>query len=191
MMNRLLSRFSVFDLIIISLIAAVSIAIKPFVALLGGMFTQSVVPIGTLSGIIYMVWLILPSYFTKKRGTAILTGAVQACLALVFGMMGNRGLLNVPVYIMPCIVLEIVMLLFKSYISSKISGFVAGGIANATGAFIVGALFLQLTFIPLMVSVVIAFVSGGIGGVIACKLFCIVERFRDQPEKQNCFTQRH
>ena len=146
-MHKLLIKFSVFDFIIISLIAAISIAIKPFVALLGGVITHSIVPIGTISGIIYMIWLVLPSYFTKKRGTAILTGSVQACLALVFGMMGNRGLLNVPVYIVPCIVLEIAILPFKSYISSRISGFIAGSTANFTGAFIVGTLFFTVEFL--------------------------------------------
>jgi hypothetical protein len=180
--NSLLRKFTVFDLIIIALIAAVSIAIKPFVALLGGVITHSFIPIGAVSGIIYMFWLILPSYFTKKRGTAILTGTVQACLALVFGMMGNRGLLNVPVYILPCIILEVVMLTSKSYISTRLSGFIAGGTANLTGAFIVGILFLQLTFIPLIISLVLAFISGGIGGVIAGKLFSIVENFKEQTE---------
>jgi hypothetical protein len=182
--NRLLRKFTVFELIIISLIAAVSIAIKPFVVLLGGVLTNSIVPIGTISGVIYMIWLVLPSCFTQKRGTAILTGSVQACLALAFGMMGNRGLLNVPVYILPCIVLEIVMLLSKSYISSKISGFIAGGTANLTGAFIVGTLFLQLSFIPLMISLVLAFISGGVGGIIACRLFRIMESFKTESESR-------
>ena len=155
----------------IALIAAVSIAIKPIMIILGGVVTQSILPDGVVSGAIYMIWIVLPCLITKKRGTAILVGVIQSCLIIVFGMLGNRGVFNLPVYIVPCIFMELIMLLNRNYISGFISCFIAGGIVNMTGAFIIGFFFLNLYFIPLIVSLAIAFCSGGVGGLIAYRLY--------------------
>ncbi len=149
--------------------------------ILSEVITQSFFPAGVISGVIYMIWIVLPCLITKKRGTSILVGIIQGALIVVFGMVGNRGIFNIPVYIIPCIILEIVMLTNKNYISGNISCFAAGGIANMTGAFIIGFFFLNLYFIPLLFSIFTAFISGGIGGLIACRLYKAVFNFgRDQ-----------
>lgn len=85
-------------------------------------------------------------------------------------MLGNKGIANLLIYITPGITLELGMLFFPNYVSSVFSGFMAGMIANATGAFIMGLLFMRLPLIPLTVSIGLASVYGGAGGIIGFKL---------------------
>jgi len=178
MVKRFLLQFSTSDLVIIALLSAGGIATKPFVRALSQVLTGSLVPIGTVAGIFYMLWIVLACCIVQKRGTAVLVGIVQSVLVLAFDMLGNRGLANLLVYIVPGITLELVMLLFPRYVSSLFSSFTAGGVANTTGAVIVGWLFMRLPFIPLLGSAAVSLLFGGFGGIIAYKLYAIVQGFR-------------
>ena len=97
---------------------------------------------------------------------------------IVFDMLGNRGLGNLLVYVVPGLALELIMLLFPRYVSTWFSALVAGGIANATGSLIVSWVFLRLPFIPLASSFLVSFFFGGIGGVLGYKLYAVVAGFR-------------
>ncbi len=176
MRKRFLDRFSTFDLVIIALLSAGGVASKPFVRFLAQSVIGTLLPAGTVAGVIYMLWIVLACAIVGKRGTAILVGIVQSILVVVFDMMGNRGLANLLVYVIPGVTLEVVLLLFPRYVSSLLSGFTAGMAANATGSLIVGALFLRLPVVPLLVSVTGAAFSGGLGGIVAVKLKDILVR---------------
>jgi len=176
-MKKFLSNFSPFDLIIISLLSACGIAIKPFVRILTQMAVGTFIPAGTVAGVIYMIWVVLPCALVKKRGTAILVGIIQSILVIVFDMLGNKGIANLLVYVVPGIALELGMLLVPGYVHSIIWGFFAGMLANASGSLIQGAVFMRLPLIPLMSSVIIGGISGGIGGVIAYRLAVMVKMF--------------
>ncbi len=178
MFKNYLRKLTTFDLVIIALLSAGGVATKPFVRLLAQVFTGSLVPIGTIAGIAYMLWIVLACAIVKKRGTAILVGLVQSVLVVVFDMLGNRGLANLLVYVVPGITLELVMLLFPHYVSSLFSGFVAGAVANATGALIMSWVFMRIPFIPLLVSCLVSAFFGGIGGVVGYKLEVVFGRFR-------------
>ncbi len=182
MVKRFLLQFSTSDLVIIALLSAGGIATKPFVRALSQILTGSLIPIGTVAGIFYMLWIVLACCIVQKRGTAVLVGIVQSVLVIAFDMLGNRGIANLLVYILPGITLELVMLLFPRYVSSLFSSFTAGGVCNATGAVIVGWLFLRLPFIPLIGSVALSLLFGGLGGVMAFKLYAIVKGFRVKAE---------
>lgn len=177
-MKKILNNFTPFDLIIIALLSACGIAIKPFVRLLGQALVGSIIPTGAVAGIIYMIWVVLPCNIVKKRGTAVLVGIVQAGLVVVFDMLGNKGIANLLVYIVPCIVLEFGIMPFKNYVSSGFLSFLAGGLANMTGSLIMGVLFFNMPTIPLVISLVTGFISGGIGGVIAFKLFVVFKQWK-------------
>lgn len=177
MANKFLGKFTNFDLIMIALLSAAGVATKPFVRLLSQMLAGTIIPAGSLGGIFYMLWIVLACSITKQRGTAILVGIVQSVLVVVFDMLGNKGLANLLVYIVPGITLEIVMLLFPRYVASYFSGFIAGLTANVTGALIMGVVFMRLPLAPLMVSAGLSAVTGGLGGLVAFKLFVLVRRF--------------
>ena len=177
MLRKLLKGFTTFDLVIIALLSAGGIATKPFVRLLTQIATGTLIPSGAVAGVIYMFWIVLACSITKKRGTAILVGIVQSMLVIVFDMLGNKGVANLLVYIMPGIALELVMLFFPRYVGSVFSGFVAGMVANATGTLIMGLIFMRLPVIPLAISLGIASFFGGIGGVFGFSLFRVMKRF--------------
>ena len=180
MIKGYLKRYATTDLVIISLLSAGGIATKPFVRVLAQIFTGSVVPIGTVAGVFYMLWIVLACLLVRKRGTAILFGIVESVLVVIFDMLGNRGLANLLVYIGPGITLELVMLLFPRYVSSLGSSFMAGGVANATGAFIVSWVFMRLAAIPLAVTVSLSYLAGGIGGLVAYRIYGVIKRFRPE-----------
>ncbi|NLW07986.1 MAG: ECF transporter S component [Clostridia bacterium] len=182
MSKRYLMKFTTLDLVIITLLSACGVASKPFVRLLAQIFTGTLIPIGTLAGAIYMLWIVLACSMVKKRGTAILVGIVQAVLVVVFDMLGNRGLANILVYVVPGIVLELGMLLFPAYVAGTFSAFVAGALANASGSAIVGVLFLRLHYIPLFASLFTSAVTGGIGGILAFRLFVILRKLKTAPQ---------
>ncbi len=184
MIKNYLLKFSTSDLVIIALLSAGGVATKPFVRLLAQIFTGSLVPVGTVAGIFYMLWIVAACYIVKKRGTAVLVGIVQSVLVVAFDMLGNRGIANLLVYIVPCIALELVMLLFPRYVSSLFSGLTAGGVANATGAFVVGFVFMRLPTVPLLISVAIALFFGSIGGILAYKLYGLVKSLREEARGQ-------
>ncbi len=184
MINKILAKYTTFDFVIIALLSACGIATKPFVRLLAQIFTGSLIPVGTIAGIFYMLWIVLACAIVKKRGTAILVGIVQSVLVVVFDMLGNRGLANLLVYVVPGVTLELVMLFFPHYVSSLLSGFVAGGVANATGSLIMGLVFMRLPFIPLLVSLIGSSFFGGLGGIVGFKLYAILGGFaKTRPEK--------
>ena len=173
-MKKLLRSFTTFDLVIIALLAACAIASKPFVRLLTQMLTGTLIPAGAVAGVFYMLWIVLACSITKKRGTAILMGIVQSLLVVIFDMLGNMGLGNLLVYIVPGIILELGMLLFPRYVSSIFSGFTAGMLANVTGSFLKGLVFMRLPLAPLLISLGLAAISGGLGGVIGYKLYAMI-----------------
>ena len=99
MFGKFLAKYTTFDFMIIALLSACGIATKPFVRILAQIFTGSIIPVGTVAGIFYMLWIVLACTIVQKRGTAILVGIVQSVLVVVFDMLGNRGLANLLVYV--------------------------------------------------------------------------------------------
>ncbi|NMB40762.1 MAG: ECF transporter S component [Firmicutes bacterium] len=178
MFGKFLAKYTTFDFMIIALLSACGIATKPFVRILAQIFTGSIIPVGTVAGIFYMLWIVLACTIVQKRGTAILVGIVQSVLVVVFDMLGNRGLANLLVYVVPGVTLELAMLFFPRYVSTFLSGFVAGGVANATGSLIMGWVFMRLPFIPLLVSLLGSSIFGGIGGIVGVKLYEILGSFK-------------
>lgn len=179
MANKTLSKFTPFDLIIIALLSACGVAVKPFVRLLTQALVGTFIPAGTVAGVIYMLWIVLACSIVKKRGTGVLVGIVQAVLVVVFDMLGNRGAANLLVYVLPGISLELGMLMFPRYVSGVVSAFTAGMLANATGALIVGAVFMRLPAFPLITSLLVAFISGGVGGIVGYRLYGVITMFRE------------
>ena len=73
--QKMLDRFSLFDLIIIAMMEALGIAIKPVVVPLAHIITGPLfIPSGAVAGGFYMMWLVLGFGLTGKRGTAFLIG---------------------------------------------------------------------------------------------------------------------
>jgi hypothetical protein len=159
---------TLFDMILIAMLVAVSIAfktalqvlVKPLISSLG------VVHAGAVLGGFYMLWLPLAILMTNKRGAALFLSALQALLLFAFGLPGSHGIWNIPVYILPGVAVELVYLI-KPNKGYNIWHFIIAVIsANIVGVITTNRMYQGYTGLALIVTLLITLLSGIIGGVI-------------------------
>ena len=169
-MRRITDKFSVFELLAISLMAALGIAVKPVVSSLAKIITGPLaIPSGVIAGGIYMMFLILACGLTNKRPTGALTAAVQALIVMLTGI-GSQGIMSFVTYILPGAAVDLVMLPFSLRDKARPKApacFCAGIAANVTGSFLVSSVLFDIPLIPLLLSLAAAALSGGLGGLLA------------------------
>lgn len=177
MLKRLLAGFSVYQLIIIALMAGLGVATKPIVVPLAHMITGPLyIPGGVIAGGFYMMWLVLGAGLVKKNGTATLISAVQAIMMVSLGIYGTHGLVSFFTYIIPGLAIDLLLLFFKD--PTKITPcFLGGIIANLSGTFLVNIVFFRLPAVPLILALSSASLSGGLGGIIAYSIIKQFEKF--------------
>lgn len=192
-MSKLLEKFSMFDLVIIALTAALGIAIKPIIVPLVHIITGPLyIPGGAAAGGFYMLWIVLGTGITRKTGTGTLIGFVQALLVIITGAYGTHGAISIVTYTVPGLIVDIGALIMRRRYTSPTFFFVLGLSANVSGTFLSSLAFFRLPLIPMMLSLSAAALSGGFGGLIAYKvvkeldkmsIFNSVDRFGDMNEK--------
>ena len=105
---KLLSRFSTRDLIIIAIMAAIGLSIKPIISPLSKLIsTPLMLPGGSFAGGFYMMWMVLALALTGKPGAAMIFGFIQALVVLIMGSYGNHGALSLLTYTLPGILLDL------------------------------------------------------------------------------------
>lgn len=167
MLKRILRRFSIFDLIVLALMACLGIATKPIIVPLTQIITGPLfVPGGVIAGGFYMMWLVMAAGLVQKAGAGTLTAAVQAVMITALGIFGTHGVASLATYLLPGIAVDAVMLFWR-YKSTATSCFAAGIAANICGTALVNLVFFRLPWIPLVLSLASASLSGGLGGLIA------------------------
>jgi len=183
MMQKALQRFSVKDLILISAMAALGIAVK---AVLTPIIHLASVPLfipgGALGGGLYMMWLLLASGITGKLGAATLTGLVQAIIVILTGVGGSHGVLSLFSYTLPGLAIDIWLLLSRHRLCCLTCAFVACILANLCGTMAVNMIFFRLPTIPLLLSLTVAAFSGGVGGVLSWHLLVALRKFDIIPQ---------
>ena len=177
-MGKVLARFTMRDLLIIALMAALGIAIKPIVVPLAHIVSGPLmIPSGSLAGGLYMMWLVMAMGLTGKRGAATLTGLIQALLVTFTGVVGSHGVMSLVSYTLPGIVVDLGLLLIRHRVCCRPCAFLAGLLANVTGTLCVNMIFFQLPLIPLLLSLAVAALSGAIGGLIAWQLLILLKKY--------------
>ncbi|MFO7941461.1 MAG: ECF transporter S component [Bacillota bacterium] len=173
--RRPLGHFSIFDLIVISLMACLGIATKPIVVPLAHMITGPLfIPGGVLAGGFYMMWIVLGAALVRKPGAGTAVALVQAIVVMSLGIYGTHGLASVITYVPPGIAVDLVLLAVPKGLGLPLRHFGAGIAANITGAFLVNLTFFRLPLVPLLLSISTAALSGGLGGWMA---HGVAERF--------------
>ncbi len=163
-----LKEFSIFELIIIALCAAIGTAIKPVMVLLVQVITGPLfIPGGTIAGGFYMMWLVISAGLVGRRGAATLTAVVQALMVLALGVIGTHGIMTLVTYIAPGIAIDILLLVTRQRARNNFSCFFAGMVANSTGVLLTNFVFFRLPVIPLILVIAGGALSGGLGGLIA------------------------
>lgn len=164
--------FTTLDLVIITMSAALGIAIKPIVAPLAQIITGPLfIPGGVVAGGFYMLWLVLGYGLTgNKPGTALLIGLIQGFI-VILQPFANHGAFSLLSYSAPGIAVELVYLLLRGPVSPA-RAFVGGIAANLTGSFLVVTVVMKvavwrLPLAPFALTVLAAALAGGLGGVLA------------------------
>lgn len=170
-------KMTLFDLVTIAMMSALGIAVKvvlvPLVHIITGPFF---IPGGSISGGIYMLFIVLGAMLVKKTGAAFLVCLVQAILVTVTGTMGSHGIMSMMTYLMPGIGVEILYFVIGKYKYTKGGCFCAGVVANVLGSFGVNFVFFRLPLIPLLLTLSLSALSGGLGGLLAYAIASQVNR---------------
>jgi len=166
-MKRWIESFTTQDLIIISIISALGLAVKPIITPIVHIVSGPLlIPGGSLSGGFYMLWLGLIMVLVPKKGSAILMAFVQGAVTLIIGQFGHHGVVSIVTYTAPGITAELTGFFFRNKRSLVSQVFICTG-ANLTGSLLVALFIMRLPFIPLAISLVTAIISGIGGGIIA------------------------
>jgi len=175
---KVLQRFSIKDLIVISSMAALGIAVKAVVTPVIHLASAPLfIPGGALAGGLYMMWLVVAVGLTGKLGSATLTGLVQAILVLLTGIGGSHGLLSLLSYTLPGLVIDAWLLISRHKLCCLPCAFVACILANLCGTAAVNIIFFRLPLIPLLLSLTAAAFSGGMGGLLSWHLLKSLRKF--------------
>jgi hypothetical protein len=163
-----LNSFGVFDLVLLAMLTAVSIAFKAVVGILVRLITGPLgVPGGALIGGFYMLWLPLAIVLVGKRGSALVVAAVQTIILVTTGAPGSHGVWTALTYMAPAILAE-AFFVYRPKSGYNILHFIAATIfANMAGTFGTNLLFFRLSLYPLLFTLLAAALSGALGGTVA------------------------
>ncbi len=160
-------RIATLDLVLMALFASLGLATKNFLRpLLGPLIGAAYIPTGAVTGGLYMMWPVMAYGFIRKPGAATMVSLIQACISLVLPY-GNFGVLSFPIYLLPGVAIDAFFLATRHKACCLGCCMIAAAIANVVGTVLVGALVLFLPLLALAFLVVVAAISGCIGGFIA------------------------
>jgi ABC-type thiamin/hydroxymethylpyrimidine transport system permease subunit len=167
------------DYLLIAVTVALSFAVKfaaaPFAQIVTG---PLMIPGGVAAGGVYMLFLVLPAAIIAKRGTALLTALLQAVLMTVTGAPGSHGAASLLTYTLPGFAVEAVWLVSGKQAGGAVCCFMAGIAANVAGTAAVNGMLFGLPAVPLLLSLCVAALSGGLGGWAAYGLSQRLQQFR-------------
>ena len=179
--RRFLNRFTMFDLVVITMMAVLGVAIKPVVVPLAHIITGPLyIPGGVVAGGFYMLFLVLGRGLVGKGGTATLIGLVQAILVISLGIFGTHGAVSLITYVAPGLAVDLIYMPVRSGVNTPLGAFLGGVAANVTGTYFVNLTFFRLPWLPLLLGLSVAALSGGLGGMIAYSLNQQLKKFNLQ-----------
>lgn len=179
----MLKKFSVYEMVVVALMAAIGLAIKPIIVPLTHLITGPLfIPGGSLAGGFYMLWLVLGAGLIKKRGVATMIALTQGVIVAVTGAFGTHGIISILTYALPGMMIDLVFLVIRRKIVQPIDFFLAGIIANMSGTYLSNLVFFRLPLIPLMLSLSSAILSGGLGGIIAYNICKKIKKGEEHEE---------
>ncbi|NLD20052.1 MAG: ECF transporter S component [Clostridiales bacterium] len=169
--KNVFSKYTLYELIVMAVMAAIGVAIKPIVVPLAHIICGPLmIPSGALAGGLYMMWLIVGYGLTRKPGTAVIISLIQALLVLFTGIIGSHGIMSLMTYLAPGVAVELVMLITGHRCCCAGCCAIGGIAANMAGTACVNVVFFQAPGIYLVLMLSIAALSGMIGGIVGWQL---------------------
>ena len=185
-----LRKFTLFELILLALIAALGIAVKPVVVALSHLVTGPLlIPGGALAGGFYMLFIIVGAALVGKKGSATLICLIQGIVVLVSGVYGSHGAASLITYVVPGLLVDALWIICRTDGANLIACFFGGVIANVSGTALVNLVFFRMPIAVLLFIAVLAALSGGVGGIIAWQIvkhfkkLNILERFQENQKR--------
>jgi ABC-type thiamin/hydroxymethylpyrimidine transport system permease subunit len=160
-------KIATIDLTLIAIFASLGIATKTIIRPIIGPLAESVViPGGGIVGGLYMMWPVMAYGLIRKPGAATATSLIQALIASLMPY-GNFGLYTFPIYLAPGLAIDAFFLLTRHKACCAACCVGATAIANVVGTIMVYELVLRMPWEGTPFLVVVAAISGCIGGFIA------------------------
>lgn len=177
-MSKILQRYSIYDLVIMAIMAAIGIAIKPVIVPLAHLVTGPLmIPSGAFVGGLYMMWLVIGYGIVQKVGTATIIALIQALLVVITGVIGSHGVMSFLTYIAPGVMMDLALILMGHRVCCRGCAVISGGVANVTGTACVNILFFQAPGAYLILILSVAALSGCLGGLLAWELLKTMDKY--------------
>lgn len=176
-MSRFFQKFTLYELVIMAVMAALDIATKQIVAPLAHIVCGPfAIPSGALAGGFYMMWIIIGYGIVRKPGTAIIISIIQALLVIFTGVVGSHGIMSLFTYICPGLAVELVLIIIRHRCCCAGCCALAGIAANMTGTACVNIVFFRAPGVYLILVLAMAALSGLAGGITGWQLIKIFSR---------------
>lgn len=192
MKNKYLKSFTVYDLVLIAMFSALTIAFKTIVGVLVRLITGPLfIPGGALAGGLYMMWMPIGLCLTNKKGVAFTISLIQVIVLLITSTPGSHGVWSFLTYLLPAIVIEIVFIFQRNNNINVLHFVVATMIANIIGTFGTNLLFFRLPWLPLVFTLTAAALSGAVGGIIGYLTFKkllktgMIQKMQNKEQRKN------
>ena len=167
----MLKRMTTLEATLVVLMAACGIALKPIVGPMAKLVGSALfIPSGTIAGAVYMIWPMIAILVVQRFGTAMLVGLIEGIVVLITGFYGSHGFLSLLIYVAPCLMMDVGFLILGNQ-EKRWMLFFPAAMGNLTGSAMVGLLIMHMPEIPLLISLIPAFIFGGIGGLLATGLY--------------------
>ncbi|MCL2235960.1 MAG: ECF transporter S component [Defluviitaleaceae bacterium] len=169
--RSLLAGFTILDLVVITVLSALGVAVGGIVGLLVRFVTGPLmIPGGAVAGGIYFMFLVLAVALTGKKSAAVLVGALQAIMVIVMPWAGNHGIATILTYTAPGVAIFLFLLIMRHNGCCKLCCFFAVMVANLTGVALVSGVVMQLPLVPMLLGLTLGALSGGLGGLLTWSL---------------------
>ena len=176
-MSRFFQKFTLYELVIMAVMAALDIATKQIVAPLAHIVCGPfAIPSGALAGGFYMMWIIIGYGIVRKPGTALIISIIQALLVIFTGVVGSHGIMSLFTYICPGLAVELVLIITRHRCCCAGCCALAGIAANMTGTACVNIVFFRAPGVYLILVLAMAALSGLAGGITGWQLIKIFSK---------------
>jgi len=180
----MLQRISTLDATFIVLTAACGVALKPIIGPIAKLIGSALLlPGGAIAGAIYMMWPMLALLVVRRFGTALMVGFIQGIIVLITGFYGSHGILSLVTYMAPCLFIDVCFWILKNY-KNPLRLIIPPAMGNLVGTLTVGVLVLHIPAIPLLISLISAFISGCFAGGFAAGLHSLLSKSFPQFSKE-------
>ena len=161
-----MKRFTLKELIVAAMLAAMGIAVKPLLSPVFNVLTDFIrIPGGSATAGISVMFLVAAAALIRKRGTALLAGLLQGLLSLATGISAAAGVLVLITYSLPGLAIDLVMLLPVS-LPDRTRRMLAGSAGVLAGAAATNLLYFRMSVIPFILFYAVGILSGALGGWI-------------------------